>query len=456
MRVSDALEPSARRVRSGMPRARLDAGMVVPGRRAGKQGHVPRQRADLVITNASELLTCAAGAPDLIGRVSGGSLAVAGERILAVGTATAVGAAVDTTSARILDAGGQVVMPGFVDCHTHVIFGDSRVDEYAAKVRGADLDAVRARGAPVGIGGTVARTRTLSVDELVAATLPRLTEMLVAGTTTVESKSGYGLTVASELAMLRANRRLAELQPMDVVSTFLGAHALPDDLPRERYVALIVDEMLPQVAEERLAEFDDVWCERGYFTVEEARRILEAGLRYGLKPKLHLDQLSHTGAAALAAELRCTSVDHLNHTPPDELRLMAAAGVAAVAMPGIDFATAHQPPVDCRRILDSDMLLALATDICPGGWIPSMQLIIALACRLHRLSPAEAIRAATLGAAQAVARQDEIGSLEPGKLADILILDVSRHEELAYKIGRNAVQTVIKRGQVVVDRTGSA
>jgi imidazolonepropionase len=411
-----------------------------------------RPVADLLIIDAAELLTCAAGATDLIGRVPEGSVAIANGRILAAGPSAEVAATVDTSRARTIDASGRVVLPGFVDCHTHVLFGGSRVDEYVAKVIGADLDAVRATGAPVGIRGTVERTRSMSVDELAESAMSRLHEMLAAGTTTVESKSGYGLTVESELKLLRANRRLADSLPLDMVSTFMGAHGVPDGVPRERYVAQIIDEMLPRVVEEGLAEFVDVWCDVGLFTIEESRRILEAGHDHGLKSKIHLDQLSHTGAATLAAELRCTSVDHLNHTPPDEIRLMADAGVVAVAMPGIDFATAHQPPVDCRRIIDNGMTLALATDICPGGWIPSMQLIVALACRLHRLSPAEAIRAATLGAAQAVAREDEIGSLEPGKVADCLILDVSRHEDLAYKIGRNAVETVIKRGEVVLER----
>ncbi len=412
-----------------------------------------RLAADLLVTHAAELLTCARGAPDLIGCITDGAVAVAGGRIVAVGTTSEVLAAVDASAATVIDASERVVLPGFVDCHTHVVFGGSRVDEYATKVSGGDLAALRAAGKPVGIGGTVASTSALSVDELVAETLPRLREMLAAGTTTVESKSGYGLTLATELALLRANRQLAALQPMAVVSTFLGAHGLPPGVPRETYVAQIIEEMLPQVVAEQLAEFNDVWCDTGIFTLAESERILEAGERLGLRSKIHLDQLSHTGAAQLAARLGCTSVDHLNYTPLEDMQMMAAAGVVAVAMPGIDFATAHHPPVDCRRILESGMPLALATDICPGGWIPSMQFIIALACRLHGLSPAEAIRAATYGAAQALARADQIGSLEVGKQADLLVLDVRRHEDLAYRIGRNAVQTVIVGGRVVVERS---
>lgn len=407
--------------------------------------------ADLLITNAAELLTCSADADDLVGRIPHGGVAIAGERIVAVGTAEDVAQQVDVSQAQVIDATGKLIMPGFVDSHTHVVFGGSRVDEYVAKVTGGDLEALQATGVPIGIQGTIGATRNRSETELIDATLPRLRDMLAAGTTTAESKSGYGLTLESELKLLRVNQQLDARQPIDIVSTFMGAHGFPEDTPRGDYVTQIIEEILPRVAEQRLAEFNDVWCDEGLFTIAEARRILEAGLQLGLKPKIHLDQLTHTGAAELAAELGCTSVDHLNHTTLEEMQRMTGAGVTAVAMPGIDFATAHQPPVDCRKILQSDMQLALATDICPGGWIPSMQLIIALACRLQALSPAEAIRAATLGGACALDREQDVGSLEVDKRADVLIMDVERHEDLAYKIGRNAIETVIKDGQIIVD-----
>jgi imidazolonepropionase len=412
--------------------------------------------ADLVIHNAAELLTCAADAPDLIGRVTNGWVAVREGQIIATGREFDLTERVELSRARVIDATNRVVMPGFVDCHTHVVFGGSRVDEYTVKLTGSDLDALRRAGKPVGIVGTMTETRALGVDGLVEETLPRLAEMLAAGTTTVESKSGYGLTVESELAMLRVNRELAAKQPMDVVSTFLGAHAIPPDVPREHYVATVIEEMIPRVAAEGLAEFCDVFCESGYLWNDEGEAILRAGLAHGLKPKIHIDQYEHTGAVGFAADVHCVSADHLNYTSPEEMQTLAEAGVVGVAMPGLDFAVAHPLPVDCRAMLDSGMTLALATDICPGAWIPSMQFIINLACRLHRLSPAEAIRAATLGAATAISRADVVGSLEPGKQADLLILDVDRHEDLAYRLGRNAVQTVIKRGEVVVDRAGMA
>ncbi len=409
-------------------------------------------RQNLLIEHAGELLTVSPDAVDRIGRIVDGSLLITGDRIVTAGAASKVERQVDRANCRVIDARGKVVLPGFVDCHTHLIFGGSRVEEYAAKVAGRDTAELARMGIPVGITGTMAATRALSVEQLVEQALPRMVEMLQAGTTTVESKSGYGLSLESELRMLRANRELARLQPIDIASTFLGAHALPPDQPRERYVRSIVEEMIPQVAEEKLAEFCDAFCEEGYFTVDETRQVLEAGSAHGLRPKLHLDQYRHSGAARLAAELKCVSVDHLNFTEPDEVHALAEAGVVGVIMAAIDFAVAHPRPILARDLLAQGMTLGIGTDLCPGCWLTSMQFVISLACRLQGMPVEEAIRAATLGAAQAVARQDEIGSLDPGKLADVLILDVERYEDLAYRLGRNAVETVIKRGDVVVER----
>ena len=408
-----------------------------------------RPRADLVVRNASELLTCASDAN--LGVVRGGAVAVADGVVVAAGAWEEVEAAADLGGATVIDAADCVVMPGFVDCHTHVVFGGSRVDEYSAKLTGGDLDALRAAGAPVGIVGTVSATRRLGVDGLVAEALPRVEEMLLAGTTTIESKSGYGLETEAELNMLRANWEIARRLPVDIVSTFLGAHAAPVGVDRARYVDTVVQDMIPRVADEGLAEFCDVYCEPGYFDNHDTERILKAGLAAGLMPKVHVDQYSHTGAAELVARLRCVSADHLNYTTPDEMEILGRAGVVGVLMPSIDFAVDHPRLADGRAMLAAGMRIALATDICPGGWMPSMQLVVALACRFYRLSPAEAILAATVGAASAVGRPGQVGSLERDALADILVLDVERHEDIAYRFGRNAVRTVVKRGRVVVE-----
>jgi imidazolonepropionase len=406
----------------------------------------------LLIEHAAELLTITPDSPDRIGKIVDGSVLIAGDRIVAAGRADEVSAKIDRSSVRTIDARSKVVLPGFVDCHTHLIFGGSRVDEYAARVAGRDPSSLARAGIPVGITGTMQATRALSVEQLVEQALPRLAEMLTMGTTTAESKSGYGLSTDSELRMLRANQQLRQLQPVELASTFLGAHALPPDQPRERYVDAIIEEMIPRVAEEQLAEFCDAFCEEGYFTLDETRRVLEAGAAHGLRPKLHLDQYRYSGAALLAAELGCVSVDHLNFTPPEEVRKLAEAGVVGVIMAAIDFAVAHPQPIAARALLAEGLTLGIATDLCPGCWLTSMPFVIVLACRLQGLPVEEAIRAATLGGAQAIGRQDRIGSLEPGKQADLLIVDVARYEDLAYRLGRNAVETVIKRGEVVVER----
>lgn len=397
------------------------------------------RHADLVIRNTSEVLTCAADAPDGVGRILGGEIVIDGDRIVAVGTSHGYRAR------RYLDAEGGVVMPGFVDAHTHVVFGGSRVEEYAARVGGGEPPP----GAAVGIMGTVSATRATSYDDLVLQSRARLDEMLISGTTTVESKSGYGLAPDVERRLLQINAELNDSHPIDIVSTYLGAHAIPDDLTPDEYVDQIVD-LIPEIASEHLADFCDVYCDEGYFTVAQTRRILETGLAHGLAPKLHLDAYSHTGAALLAVELAATSVDHMNCTPVRDLEQLAQAGVVGVYMPCLDLAVAHPRPFNARAATEVGMELALATDICPGCWVTDMQLVIALACRNGGMTVAGAIRAATHGAALAVGRADDVGSLVPGKLADVIVLDVPRHEELAYRIGRNSVRTVIKAGQVVV------
>lgn len=393
---------------------------------------------DLVVTGAAELLTCAEDASDLIGLIPGGGVAISGGRIVAVGDVSGYRAD------RVIDAQGGVIMPGFVDSHTHVVFGGSRVDEYAAKVSGQTPPA----GVPVGITGTVATTRAATAEQLLQESSARVREMVNSGTTTLESKSGYGLDSKHELRLLETSQRLAETMPADIVSTYLGAHAFPADVEQDRYVDEVVD-LIPEVAERGLAEFCDVYCDEGYFDLAQTARILSAGLDAGLKPKLHLDAYGHTGAAAIAIELGAVSVDHLNFTTDAELRALGDAGIAGVYMPCLEYSVAHSRPLDPRRVIDAGMELALATDICPGCWVTDMQLAVAMACRTGGLSVAQALRAATHGSARALGRQESVGSLKVGMQADVIVLDVARHEDVAYRIGRNAVTTVIARGAVV-------
>jgi len=406
-----------------------------------------KPRADLVIAGATEVLTCVPSTDDLVGRRTGASVAIAGERIIAVGSPAEVAQQVDTTSAEVIDASGRIVAPGFVDCHTHVVFGGSRVDEYAARMT-MDAAEVEALGIPTGIQATVAMTRAESADMLTASAAERMQRMLRHGTTTVESKSGYGLSLAEEIKQLEVNRRLQSSQPMDVVSTFLGAHDFPPEVPREKYVETVIADMIPKVAEEGLAESCDVYCDEGYYTVEESRRILKAGLRAGLKPKIHVDAYADIGGSAMAAELGVVSADHLNYTDRASMRRLAEAGVIGVVMPALDFAVRHIRPFDARAMLAEGITLALATDMCPACWVESMQIVMQLACRLHRFSPAEALHAATVGGARALELEADRGSLEPGKLADVQIWDLPTFEDVIYRIGSNAVEMVIKRGRV--------
>ena len=408
-------------------------------------------RITALIENAGQVLTCAADAPDLVGARTNTVVAISGDAIAAIGSPAEIAAAHDLTAAERIDAQGGLVMPGFVDCHTHLVFHRSRVEEYAQRVQGRTPAEIRAMGIPMGISATARMMREASEEALVASAGERLAQMLSFGTTTVESKSGYGLNTATEIKMLEVNRTLGARQPIEIVSTFLGAHEFPEDRSRDAYIAEILDEMIPEVARRGLAEFNDVYCDDGYYTVAESRAILERGLEHGLKVKIHTDAYSHIGGSTLAAELRAVSADHMNYTAREEYPLLREAGVTCVVMPALDFAVGHTRPFDARAMMDAGMTLALATDMCPGCWLESMPFVVQLACRLYRFGPAEAIRAGTLNAARALDRADRIGSLEPGKQADIAVFPYERYEDMAYRLGRGRARLVIKAGKVAFD-----
>jgi imidazolonepropionase len=277
--------------------------------------------------------------------------------------------------------------------------------------------------------------------------------MLKHGTTTVEAKSGYGLTTKDEIKCLRAIQQASKSHLVDVVPTFLGAHAIPPEFEKnpEDYVDLVVKEMIPTVAKARLAEFCDVFCEKGAFTVEQTRRILKAGSKHGLKPRVHADELTSYGGAELAAETRAISAEHLLHASDTGLKMMSKQGVIAILLPAASFTLMTQRYADARKMIDLNLPVALGTDFNPSCWIESQQLVIAMACRQLKMTPAEALTASTLNAAHAVNRAAETGSLEEGKKADILILDVPNHNFLGYRFGANLVSKVVKDGKLVVD-----
>jgi imidazolonepropionase len=415
---------------------------------------------DLLIEHADQLITVASpdgpkqgAAMRELGTIADGALAVVGGRIAAVGATGDVRAQV-RSAARRIDARGKAVLPGFVDAHTHVVFAGDRVGEFERRLEGATYLEIMAAGG--GIMSTVRATRAASEEQLAAESAARLRKMLAHGTTTAEAKSGYGLTTADELKMLHVIARLDASQPIDLAPTFLGAHALPEEYAgrADDYLALVVDEMLPAVR----SQFDpppfvDIFCDEGAFTAEQMERVLAAARAPGFPLKAHLDEFAALGGTPRAAALGATSVDHLIASGTGDLAaLRDHPATIATLMPATPFGLGLGRYAPARQMIDEyGLAVALGSDLNPGTcWCVAMPFAMALACRGMRLTPAEALAAATLNAAYAVGRGDQVGSLEVGKLADVLILETPDYRHLAYRVGENLVETVVKRGEVVV------
>ena len=406
-------------------------------------------KVDFLLTGARQLVTCdpALGEGPL-GLVEGGAVAAAGGRVVYAGPEAGLPADLaPAPGATLVDAGGRAVVPGFVDAHTHLVFAGDRADEFAARLRGVGYEEALAAGG--GINRTVRETRAATDAELEAAAAARLATALAFGTTTLEAKSGYGLTTDDERRSLEVLDRLAGRSPVEVVPTFLGAHLIPEEFTADRdgYLDLLEHEMLPACAP--LAEFVDAFCDRGALTVAESRRVLEAGARHGLKPKLHANELGSTGGALLAAELGCVSADHLLFCDEREAGALAAAGTVAVLLPGTSFLlrTGRAAPVQVLR--DAGVTMALGTDCNPGTcYSESMQLMVALACVHGGLTPEEALLAATDGAARAVGRGGRAGRLAPGAACDLVVLAGRSYLDLAYHWGVNLAAVVVKGGTV--------
>ena len=364
-------------------------------------------------------------------------------RIAAVGTGEP-----PIEEARRIDAAGCLVTPGLVDAHTHLIFGGWRQNELALKLRGVSYLEILAAGG--GILSTVKATREATEDELFDKACDALDEMLELGVTTAEAKSGYGLDLETELKQLRVIRRLDEEHPMDLAATFLGAHALPPEYKddREGYLRLLCEEAIPKVAEEKLAEFCDVFCERGVFTAEESRRILEAGRRYGLIPKIHADEIEPIGGSQLTKEVGAISAEHLIVCPTEGIEAMAAAGTVACCLPATSFylGSTYAP---VRDMIRAGVPVALASDFNPGS-CPSLnlQFVMNLGCLRYRMTPEEMLTGVTLNAAAAIHRAESIGSIETGKLADLVVWDAPDLDTLGYRMGSNLTRIVIKKGKV--------
>jgi imidazolonepropionase len=350
----------------------------------------------------------------------------------------------------VVDAGGRVVLPGFVDAHTHPVFAGTRVDEFEERSKGATYQEIAARGG--GIHSTVNRTRAASVDELVASGRRYAEWFLRCGTTTIEAKSGYGLSLEDEVKILRAIRRLDEETPLRFVPTFLGAHSVPAEYRsrRDEYVSLLIEEMLPRIARDKLAEYCDVFCEERVFTTDESWKILSAARCHGLGLRIHADQLSLSGGAKLAAELGTVTADHLERTDAEGIAALKGAGVQPVLLPGSVYAlgSSHYPAA--RQMIDAGLAVVLATDFNPGSSpTPSIPMILSLAATHMKMTPAESITAATINAAYSLNRVHEIGSLERGKIADFVIHDCDDYRELAYFFGIEQSWQVYARGEQV-------
>ena len=417
----------------------------------------PRDSADIVIVNAKELLTLAAPTTGPrtgkqmreLGIIKDGALAIREGRIVAVGSTREVSRVFK--AGYVINAQGKTVLPGFVDPHTHLVFAGSREDEFQMRVEGASSTEIANAG---GVLSTVKETRKARIESLVESGLERLDAMLAHGTTTAEAKSGYGMTTSDELKILEATKRLNQLHCVNVVSTLMGATVLPSEFSGnpDAYVDLVAGEMIPRITARGLAEFCDVSCEKGVFSLEQAKRILVRAKSVGLKLKVHADQTGRNGGAEVAADVGAVSAEHLVFSSVQGLRALAAKGVVAVLLPAVAFSLMTGNYADARLMIDNDVPVALGTGFNADCWVENQQLIIAMACRFMRMTPAEAVTAATVNAAHAVNRASEVGTLEVGKRADVLVLGVPNHRFLGYRFGVNLVDKVIKNGRLVVDR----
>jgi imidazolonepropionase len=409
----------------------------------------------LVLRHCRQLITCAGPAPRrgaAQGRVEivpDGAIVASGGRIVFAGPTVDLERAISIpTNARVIDAHDYSILPGFVDAHTHAVFAGDRHSELRRRLAGESYASIAASGG--GIVATVTATRAATEEDLTAQARARLDAMLACGTTTCEIKSGYGLELETEVKMLRAIRRLDESHPIDVVATFMGAHEVPLEhrVNRERYLEIVVKEMIPAVASAGLAEWCDVFCETGVFTVAESRAVLEAGQRAGLKARIHADELGASGGSQVAAAVGARSADHLIFVPPDGIAAMARAGVVATLLPSAAFYLKLGRFAPARALIEASVPVALATDVNPGGgFSPSMPFAMTLGCFAMGLTFEEALIAATVNAAWSLDRADEVGSLEAGKLADAVIVHGEATDLL--RVGTKAIAGVLKRGTIV-------
>jgi len=415
----------------------------------------------LAVINCSQLVTLKGPARPRVGAelrelsiIPEGSMLVVGDRIEKVGTHDEIARLIENAvDCDVIDAGGRIVLPGFVDAHTHPVFAGTRAGEFEERAAGATYQEIAARGG--GIQSTVNATRAATIDELVEAGRRYSEWFLRGGTTTVEAKSGYGLSLEDELKILGAIKRLDQETALSYMPTFLGAHSIPPEYRARRaeYISLLVDEMIPQVASQKLAEFCDVFCEQNVFTIDESRRILSAARDHGFRLRMHADQLSLSGGAKLAAELRTATADHLEHTDAEGIAALKSGGVQPVLLPGSVYALGSSRYPQAREMIDAGLAVVLATDFNPGSSpTPAMTMVLSLASTQMKMLPSESITAATVNAAYSLGRGDEIGSLEAGKIADFVIHDCADYRDLAYFFGIEHPWKVFASGRLACER----
>jgi len=413
----------------------------------------------LLITGASQLLTLRGRGPrrgnsfSQLGIVNDGAVLVRDGLIAAVGPTAKVEKLAAARKAEKLDVAGRIVLPGFVDSHTHLIHAASRAEEYELKIQGASYEEIASKGG--GILNSVKKLRAATSSQLKRRARATLEIFAAHGTTTIEAKSGYGLDVASELKILSLHKELSAAQPIEIVSTFLGAHVVPLEFRGksngpDEYIKLLTDWLIPEVSTNGLAEYCDVFCDRGAFSRAQSKQVLAAGLRHKLRPRLHAEQLSRTGATQLAVELGAASCDHLEQVNAADIRALAKSDTVAALLPGCDFHLGLKEYAPARKLIDAGAIVALATDYNPGtSPTMSMPMILSLACTQLRMTPAEAITAATINAAYSLGRHKRIGSLEVSKQADLAVFEVEDYREIPYYFGVNTCWLTLKGGHVI-------
>ena len=402
----------------------------------------------ILLKNCRELLTVEENAKDLIGLNKNISLLIEDAKIKKIGAYEKLKEEILSSTFQEIDCSNKVVMPGYVDCHTHLIFGESRVDEYVASFT-MNKEEIKNKIPRTGLEASIFSTRNSTDEELINSSLVKLNRMLKHGTTTVEIKSGYGIDKDTELRLLKLINILKEKTPQTILSTYLGAHYFDIKMGKEKYIDFMIKEVMPIIKKENLAQFCDVWCDEGYYTAEDCYQILTAGLENNMLPTLHTECYSAIGGAKVAAELKAANVGHLNYLSSEDIGLLKKANVVGVLIPSTDFSVNHKKPFNPKPMLDEGMAVAIATNLNPGNWVEDMSISMILACRNHKMSENEAIRAATLGGAKALRIDKDYGSLEVGKFADIQIRNSDSYKNVVYKFGVNEVEHVIKRGKII-------